>query len=116
MNTYLRGTELLGALGRIDEENFAITKKIDRRLIAGTLIGAVAGALGLTFVWKTHRVIGGILGLFFVGPAIGGGGGLLFSLGDFRKIQENQAKKQELASGPPEQRPAPESLNLFVPF
>lgn len=96
MSAYLRGTDVLGAISAIDIENIEITKKIDRRILIGTPIGAALAATGLAFIWKRHRILGGALGLLVAGPAAGLGCGLLLSREDFKKIAENNAKQETL--------------------
>lgn len=96
MSAYLRGTDVLGALSAIDVENVKITERIDKRLVVGLPTGAILAATGLALAWKRHRVLGGALGLFVAGPALGVGSALLLSRDDFKKIAENIAKQDAL--------------------
>ena len=84
------------------------------------LIGSVLGSVGLAALWSSHRILGGLLGLFIVGPAVGTGVGYLISRRDVDRLREldNAAvspvvRLPELASA---SRPAPTPEGLYAPF
>lgn len=60
----------------------------DRIYYASASLGAVAAAIALALVWRTHRVLGGLLGFFVLGPLVGASVGLLLSRGDIQKLKK----------------------------
>jgi len=59
------------------------------RVLSGVITGAVLAPVLLALLWKSHRILGAILGLIG-GPFVGGGIGLAFSAGDLKKLKESE--------------------------
>lgn len=118
MNSYLHGTAVIGAISQLEAEKIALTQKIEKRVIYGALIGAATAVVGLPLVWKSHRVLGGLLGLFVVGPACGVGGGLLMSWKDIEEMKKTAARQEALkqAAISIPATPAEPPAGLFVPW
>lgn len=88
MSTYLHGTAVLGAISPKEAENIALTQRAEKRVGIGLLLGTAVATIGLASAWKSHRVLGGLLGLFLVGPVVGSGAGLLLSYRDIQKLRQ----------------------------
>jgi hypothetical protein len=90
----MEGLDYLGAL--TDDERAHLESKVVTKVSGGAAIGALVGAVALAALWKSHRVWGGLLGLFVVGPAAGWSAGRLAASGDIARLNEDYAKRKTL--------------------
>lgn len=62
--------------------------KIATNLVVGGVGGAVLGGASGALLWKSHRVVGGLLGGLLVGPAVGEGVAYAVSVAQMKKLHE----------------------------
>jgi hypothetical protein len=79
-----------------DPEARRVAAKATMKIQGGAAIGALVGAAALAIAWKSHRVWGGLLGLFIAGPAVGGTVGYVTAFPDIKRLAEISAARKSL--------------------